>query len=174
VAGHHRAAAAKAAGLEAVPCWVREMDDEEAFLELVKSNNQSELSPLEHGEHALKATKKGKHGKSVEAYAEAIGRPITNVKREVHAARVAQSVPRGTISPTLDRTRHLAELHAAAAWLWPVLVARMLSAGWNVETARTNAGRLNVPRVGRSRTVPAMVSVGQASRIGYQKLPLNA
>ena len=31
-AGHHRLEAAKRAGLDAVPCWVREMTDEEAFM----------------------------------------------------------------------------------------------------------------------------------------------
>src|SRR5690242_14233687 len=44
--------------------------------------------------HALKATEKGKHGKSVKAYAEVVGRPERSVSREVAAARVAQSSPR--------------------------------------------------------------------------------
>ncbi len=30
VAGHHRHAAAQKAGLDEIPCWVREMDDDEA------------------------------------------------------------------------------------------------------------------------------------------------
>jgi hypothetical protein len=55
VAGHHRLAAARAAGLDVMPCWVEEMDDEVAFLELVRSNRQSELTPLERGMHALKS-----------------------------------------------------------------------------------------------------------------------
>jgi ParB family chromosome partitioning protein len=53
VAGHHRVAAARAAGLETVPCWVREMDDDEAFMALVLANSQSELLPLERGMQML-------------------------------------------------------------------------------------------------------------------------
>jgi hypothetical protein len=123
-----------------VPCWIEEMGDDEAFLELVRSNRQSELSPLEHGEHALRATEKGKHGKSVRAYAEAVGRPERTVSLEVAAARVVSSSP--ISASCLDKTRHLAELHAAAEWLWPALVRRMLEAAWTVETTRSQAGRL--------------------------------
>jgi hypothetical protein len=108
VAGHHRKLAAEKAGLTAVPCWVEEMDDETAFLELVKSNRQSELSGLEHGMHALRATERGSRtGNSIKDYAESIGRHPRLVNREVAAARVAAS---WTISSTdLDKVNHLAE-----------------------------------------------------------------
>jgi hypothetical protein len=50
--------------------WIREMDDDAAFMELVLANTQSELAPLERGMHALAFTEKGKHnGRSVDAYA---------------------------------------------------------------------------------------------------------
>jgi len=65
VAGHHRFAAARGAGLEAVPCWVREMDDDEAFMALVLANAQSELLPLERGIHALKVAEKAKGGRGL-------------------------------------------------------------------------------------------------------------
>jgi hypothetical protein len=40
----------------------------------------------------------------------------------------------------------LRELHAAASWLWPALVARLIAEGWNVDHARGHAARLkNVP-----------------------------
>src|SRR5262245_38597379 len=38
VAGHQRHAAATRAGLDSVPCWVREMADEEAYMALVLDN----------------------------------------------------------------------------------------------------------------------------------------
>ena len=53
ISGHHRTEAAKQAGLKELPCWVEEMDDETAFYELIRNNNQGELSPLEIGLHAL-------------------------------------------------------------------------------------------------------------------------
>ena len=53
VSGHHRLEAAKRAQLDTVPCWVRPLDDETAFLQLALSNAQGELTPLEIGLHAL-------------------------------------------------------------------------------------------------------------------------
>jgi hypothetical protein len=69
--------------------------------------------------------------------------------RETKAAVVWQTY--GTChrfsADSIPPARNLAELHAAASWLWPALVCRMLSASWNVETARSNAGRLkDVPK----------------------------
>ena len=49
-----------------MPCWVREMSDEEAYMQLVLSNAQSELSPLEVGMHALGATELGERGRGKE------------------------------------------------------------------------------------------------------------
>jgi len=53
IQGHHRTEAATRAGLDAVPCWVRDMDDDEAFMQLALGNAQDALSPLEIGIHAL-------------------------------------------------------------------------------------------------------------------------
>ncbi|HJY83610.1 MAG TPA: ParB N-terminal domain-containing protein [Candidatus Binatia bacterium] len=38
MSGHHRDEAANRAGLTAVPCWVKEMSDDEALMLLVLSN----------------------------------------------------------------------------------------------------------------------------------------
>ncbi len=53
MSGHCRLEAAKRAGLGSVICWVREMDDDTAYMELVRWNAQSDLTPLERGMHAL-------------------------------------------------------------------------------------------------------------------------
>ena len=53
ISGHHRALAAEKAGLKTVPCWVREMTDEDAYMALVLCNAQGELDPLEYGIHAV-------------------------------------------------------------------------------------------------------------------------
>ena len=135
LSGHHRHAAALKANLAAVPCWIVEMDDAAAYLELVRSNAQGELTPLERGMHALRS------GMDVKAYAGSVGRAHSNVVREVYAARVASSV--SDIGNDLsDRTSHLAELHAAPSWLWPALVAELVAKGWTVEQARGKVGAL--------------------------------
>jgi ParB family chromosome partitioning protein len=40
VSGHHRMGAAKRAGLAAIPCWVADLTDEQAFMQLVLSASQ--------------------------------------------------------------------------------------------------------------------------------------
>jgi ParB/RepB/Spo0J family partition protein len=148
VAGHHRAAAAQAAGLDAVPCWVREMDDDAAFMTLVLANSQSELSPLERGIHAIKS------GLDTKAYAEAVHEDRLKVQRRVMAARVA-AVFNSEHAALAERWFQLVEIHAAASWLWPALVARLIADGWNVDTACSHAGRLkDVPEPPRSRPKP--------------------
>jgi hypothetical protein len=94
--------------------------------ELVRSVAQGELSALERGMHALGAVEKGKHGKSVKAYAEAIGRPERSVAREVAAASVLKTAKFANVGELLGYAVHLAEIHAAPSWLWPAL--RMLLA----------------------------------------------
>jgi ParB-like chromosome segregation protein Spo0J len=121
----------------AVPCWVRKMSDEDAYMALVTSNSQSELTPLERGLHALNS------GKAVEAYAKGAGREkqIQSVRREVWAAKVASS-SNHVVGSLSEQTRHLAEIHAAPEWLWPALVERLVAEGWTVETTRKHVERL--------------------------------
>jgi ParB-like chromosome segregation protein Spo0J len=153
LAGHHRAAAARDAGLDAVPCWVRELDDDAAFMALVLANSQSELLPLERGIHALTAQGRATAGRGkkggLSAYAETVGKTHQLISREVAAAEVWKSATMVADFPPekIPAARVLAELHAAASWLWPALVSRLTAEGWNVETARGHAGRLkDVPK----------------------------
>ena len=140
ISGHNRTTAARRAGLQQIPAWVREMDDDAAFMQLVLSNAQAELSPLERGMHALEATEKGKHnGRSIEKYSLAVGRDVNAVKREIYAAEVYQIAPFGTISaPDLvARTRHLCEIHAAPETSWSAMVMGLFDNKWSIE--QTNA-----------------------------------
>ena len=47
ISGVHRVKAALAVGLESVPCWVEEMDDETAYMALVLCNTASARSSFE-------------------------------------------------------------------------------------------------------------------------------
>jgi hypothetical protein len=80
---------------------------------LVTCNAQGELSALERGMHALRVTEKGKLGKSISAYAEAVGRPQQSVQREVEAAEVYREVTTYVVTSPTDRPRHLAEVYRA-------------------------------------------------------------
>jgi hypothetical protein len=104
VSGHHRELAAVKAALATVPCWVRDLDDDSAYMLLVTANAQSELTPIERGRHALGSAM------DVKAYAASVGRAHTTVHREVCAARVAESAdPNVGISQFMQ----LVEIHAA-------------------------------------------------------------
>ncbi len=95
ISGHHRALAAKKAKLKAVPCWVRKMTDEEAYMALVLHNAQSELEPLEEGMHALDS------GMDQKAYAAKVGKARATLQDRWHAAevfRTVRDIPHGSIS----------------------------------------------------------------------------
>lgn len=143
VRGHHRAEAAKRAELETVPCWVREMSDEEAYMELVLGNAQGELSPLQIGIHAAGAVKRsyggrGKDARSISGYARSIGKNQSYVSRLIQAAKVFNATISVTYS-SMNRLQELAihfyEISNADRELWHVLVRLMLDREWSaVET----------------------------------------
>lgn len=122
---------------------MRELDDDAAYMLLLTSNAQGELSPLERGMHALGATQKGKHTQSVNAYAQAIGVPSRTVSNWVQAAEVYHKVcPQGQTLNLIERTKHLIEIHAAPQWLWQGLVAVPLAKGWTVELTKSAVRRV--------------------------------
>jgi len=128
ISGHNRKLAAERAGLGEVPCWVREMDDATAYMELVRANAQGELSALERGIHALNS----KMG--VREYAASIGTSPTSVTFQRHAAEVFTHV--NNDGDFTEKTRQLHEIHAAPSWLWPALVQRMTQDGMTVDATR--------------------------------------
>lgn len=136
VSGHHRKLAAEREGLPALPCWVREMADDEAYMALVLANAQGELHPLEEGLHALGS------GMSVNAYAKAIGKPQPTMAFKVQAARVLQAISYEIGSGLRSRWRCLAEIHAASEWLWPALAAELAERGWTIEATRGKVAAL--------------------------------
>lgn len=135
ISGHHRHAAAGKAGLEGVPCWVVEMDDEAAYMALATSNNQGELAPLEIGLHALECVGKAKAGRGKKGglaeHARKVGRSHQYLSQLVSAAEVAKSASQ--LADLLDKAQHLHAIHAEdRRELWPALVSSLLSSGWSV------------------------------------------
>lgn len=138
ISGHHRKAAAAKSGIEAVPCWVREMDDETAYMALATSNSQGELSPLEIGLHALHCVglSEGGRGKKggLSAYAEAIGKSEGFIRQIRNAAKVAANL---VVNYDLsDKTQHLSAIHALPESCWPTAVQIMLDRQWSVKDTK--------------------------------------
>jgi len=126
LSGHHRKAAALKAGLSEVPCWVRELDDEAAYMALVTSNSQGELSPLERGIHFNRA------GVGVREYARLTGRSAAGVTYESQAGRVFSQLNTNA-EVLLEKTQHLAAIHALPSECWPAAVQTMLDKGWSAK-----------------------------------------
>lgn len=137
VVGHHRVEAAKRAALATMPCWVKEMSDEEAFMLLVLSNSQGELDPLEIGIHALEAVEKGSNrftGAGLSQYADLLGKSQGYISQVRNAAQVYRSLDFSQLKSTelIGKAQHLAAIHKAPRELWPLLVERLLAGGWSV------------------------------------------
>lgn len=136
ISGHHRMLAAQKAGLTEIPCWVRDMSDEDAYMALALNNAQGELHPLEEGMHALGS------GMDVRTYAEKVGKAKSSMGDRISAASVAQACPDIRTSDLAAQWSALAAIHLAPRWLWRALVSRLVAEGWTVDTARREAQKL--------------------------------
>ena len=127
--------AAEKAGFESVWCWVEEMDDDTAFMELATSNNQGELSPLEVGMHALHYVDKSTGGRGnkggLSAYAEKVGRHAGLLTDYRHAAEVVQTIH--SSEGLLNKAKHLAAIHKLPEETWQEAVDVMLKKGWSAK-----------------------------------------
>ena len=115
ISGHTRHKAAIKAGCNSLPCWVKEIDDDAAFMELVLANNQGELSPLEYGIHVLKYVEvseggRGKKG-GLSEYAKTIGKHDNTLRPYRDAAIVINAINLTDIRDVLDKANHIAAIH---------------------------------------------------------------
>ena len=127
LSGHHRKAAAIKAGLAEVPCWVRPLDDDAAYMTLVTSNSQGELSPLERGIHFNQC------GLGVREYARLTGRNHAGIVFESQAGKVVSQLTRDTLPKLHDKTQHLSAIHALPTECWPAAVQIMLDKQWSAK-----------------------------------------
>jgi len=139
-AGHHRFEGATKAGLAEIPAWVREMTDDEAYMELALSNSQSQLSNLEKGLHALRYAEKGKVGAGagnkggVSEYAKQVNIARGTLDGYINAAEVFENIRIcgdleniRTCGDLMDKTRYLSEIHAAPKEAWAAMVNYLLT-----------------------------------------------
>lgn len=147
ISGHHRHAAAVQAGLETVPCWVVEMDDDEAYMALATSNNQGELTPLEIGLHALEFVGKAKAGRGkkggLSEYARKLAKSQPYLSQLIAAAEVAKSISQ-LMDLLTEKTQHLNAIHGIKDQaLWPEAVERLLSEDLTAKQCSTLADGVN-------------------------------
>lgn len=124
LSGHHRVEAAKRAGLDEVPAFIRDdLDEAGAYMELLTANSQGELSPLEVGMHALHYVAKATGGRGqkggLREYAEQVGRNEKNIRLYRDGASVAENCGNVTaVSAYLDKAAHLAAIHKLDRSIW--------------------------------------------------------
>lgn len=136
VSGHHRALAASAAGMSEVPCWIRDMSDEDAYMALALENIQSPLTPLEEGLHALKSQM------SQRDYAAKVGKGMGAIQPRVQAAAVMTACNHVNTADLSPYWRSLSEIHAAPKWLWKAMVDALVTGSWTVEQTRRKVGEV--------------------------------
>ena len=73
IKGEHRFVAAKELGYNELPCSVQDMNDDEALVQLIIGNIQTENKPLEIGLNANEYTSAYERGASIKDYAERTG-----------------------------------------------------------------------------------------------------
>ena len=142
VSGHHRWIAAQQAGIDSIPCWIKDLTDEQAYMELVLCNTQSELHPLEEGKHAaeskmdlkayVKASNPGLNDDQLKA-------KYKTLYDKVQAWRV-WSVLLKQNEATRDAWRGLAIIAAAPSWLHIALSNQMIDSGWTNTVTRDKVG----------------------------------
>ncbi len=161
VCGHQRVEAAKRAGLAEIPTWLQEMDDDEAFMQLVLGNLQGELSPLELGLHALAArARKGARGLGIAEYARRVGKAQQTISDQAMAAEVWKNTARehrtsGILSPRNSLpVSMLASIHAAPRCTWSRFVAVAADQGWTVETTQQAVVSLKAAVAARPEWLP--------------------
>lgn len=145
VAGHHRIEAARRTNIERVPCWVRDISDDEAFMLLATSNEQGELTPLELGLHALKgATRYGRNGTGVKAYAEAVGKANGYITELTQAARVYQAIKHESFSQEKlsDKAKHLSAIFHTPDLAWLPLARALVADDWSVKDTAAAVDRV--------------------------------
>lgn len=143
IAGHHRVAAAQQAEVE-VAAWVVDMDDDTAFMQLILSNTQGELDPLERGMHALDYVDAYKNG-GISAYAKRVGVTQASISQLRSAATVARMY--NSSYTLLGKSKHLNEISKATEHAWPQLVDAMAEAGWSVKETAAKVQGLNAIEV---------------------------
>jgi ParB-like chromosome segregation protein Spo0J len=180
LSGHHRTEGARRAGIDELPCFVREdLDEDEAYMVLATANAQGELSPLEIGMHALHYVEKATGGRGqkggLSAYAEAIGKDKGRISRLRDAAEVVNCCGNATV--LLQRAEHLAAIHKLPEEAWGVAVEAMLKQELSakdtakaVEDAIEAASEIPRSQVERLHGVEVRVMAGKVRRKGVRDL----
>jgi len=122
IEGEHRWRAAQKAGVAEIPVYVVDVDDEEALIQLVAGNVQTDSHALDYGYAALRlCVKDSKKGLSVAAFANRVGKSGKTLSLAMKAAEVRECISQSYAGVRLlDETEKLYEISKCqeSDWLW--------------------------------------------------------
>lgn len=163
IQGHHRRQGAIKAGLESVPCWVREMTDDEAYKALVMGNVQGELTPLEIGLHILNDVELGVGGQGGKSGLSQYGKLLSKSQgymSQNHQAAKTYNVYINSVLPITQvmgntdksltivkrllskKSKHLSEIKNLPDEATIILVEEMLSNEWTSKETSEHVKRI--------------------------------
>ena len=143
---------------------MRELDDDAAYMALVTSNSQGELSPLERGIHFNLA------GKGTRDYARVTGRSPAGITFESQAGKVftyVNSTEKLNADSLSEKSRHLSEIHSLPPECWPSAVQIMLDKGWS---AKETGEQVKAANVGYSAKATTALLAGKTSIREIQRI----
>lgn len=120
IEGEHRWRAAQRADIADVPVFVVDVDDEEALIQLVAGNTQTDNHPLDIGIAALKVISSyNQSGRSAKSFGERIGLHPQSIQRYTRAAKVWNETKNNT-GVVLQEIAILEEISKCQEpdWLW--------------------------------------------------------
>jgi hypothetical protein len=132
VSGHNRFEASKRNGLKSLPCWVRDMGDEETNLHLLLDNTQGALCSIEKAVHIFKSVPEGEIGAGkgneggIRRYSRAMGNPESYVRFLRDAGEVASKCA-VDCAFYKDKAMHLAQVHRLPEDQWSDWCERILT-----------------------------------------------
>lgn len=148
IKGEHRWRACKQLGYTEIPCTIVEYSDDEALVQLIAGNTQSENCPLDVGAAAYKYCKKGinrysDNERSLNEFAKLVGYSKSSITEYVAAFHVLDDF-RVRSSELCEKarvrlkgcTKHLVAIYQAPRSVWPVLIILMLEKDLTVQDTR--------------------------------------
>ena len=151
IEGHHRWLAATELGFTELPCSVKDLDDIDANILLLSSNQQEGNDPLDIGLNALDTVEKSKGGRgvksalSVSGFARAIGKTQQSVSQVIQAAEVYKLTSQLVSFDPANRSQHLSEIHAAPESTWGLLAGLLQQHSWTVKDTKAAVDRTSRP-----------------------------
>ena len=164
ISGHRRRLAAIEAGLDAMYIWVRAMDDEEAFFQLVRENmKQKELTILDLGFHILRYEEQGIQSgvaTSRQQYAEKIGKAVSRqyCGRAVKAAKVFQDIRdkfelnNEALEILSNKGDHLSSFETVDESCWDKLLDLTIKEQWGtgkIQELTSLLSKIKIPKIQR-------------------------